>query len=165
MLTGVVLERLPRWATEDAGKGQRLPAAHQGRPLAAPGAAAHPGGLLRLAVPLQTSSFAEFPDVSDTPVLKYISGPELTQAINEFTDWFVGGVDTFTIWLKDIVTEWLINPLQDLLAAVALVGDGPGPAGRRLRARRLAPGRDHAGLRGGHPLRPGCGTTRWSRSR
>ena len=25
MLTGVVLERLPRWATEDAGRGQRLP--------------------------------------------------------------------------------------------------------------------------------------------
>ena len=25
MLTGVMLERLPRWATEDAGKGQRLP--------------------------------------------------------------------------------------------------------------------------------------------
>ena len=25
MLTGVVLERLPRWATEDAGSGQRLP--------------------------------------------------------------------------------------------------------------------------------------------
>ena len=25
MLGGVVLEHLPRWATEDAGKGQRLP--------------------------------------------------------------------------------------------------------------------------------------------
>ena len=59
--------------------------------------------------------WAEFPDTSETPVLKYISGPELTRYINEFTDWFVGGVDTFTIWLKDFITEWLINPLQDLL--------------------------------------------------
>jgi glycine betaine/proline transport system permease protein len=60
--------------------------------------------------------FAQFPDVSDTPVLKYISGPELTKAINSFTDWFVGGVDTLTLSLKDHVTVWLINPLQDLLA-------------------------------------------------
>ena len=53
-------------------------------------------------------------------MLKYVSGPELTRLINDFTDWFVGGVDTFTFWLKDHVTEWLINPLQDLLA------DSPG---------------------------------------
>ena len=51
MLTGVVLERLPRWATEDAGRGQRLPRRHAGRPLAAAGAAAHPGDRLRLALP------------------------------------------------------------------------------------------------------------------
>jgi glycine betaine/proline transport system permease protein len=49
-------------------------------------------------------------------VLKWISGPELTKRINDFNDWFVGGIDTFTIWLKNHATDWVINPLQDLLA-------------------------------------------------
>ena len=57
-----------------------------------------------------------FPDVSDTPVLKWISGPFLAQKINEFTNWFVDHVDTFTIAFKNDITNWLINPLQDLLA-------------------------------------------------
>ena len=64
----------------------------------------------------QQLSLAVFPDVSETPVLKWISGPELARLINEFTDWFVGNVDTFTIWIKDQVTIYLINPLQDLLS-------------------------------------------------
>ena len=34
-------------------------------------------------------------------VLKWISGPELTKRINDFMDWFVGGVDSFTVGLKD----------------------------------------------------------------
>ena len=115
MLTGVVLERLPRWATEDAGRGQRLPrVTTAGRWLL----------LTVLFVPVavcvylsrQQLNLAVFPDVSETPVLKWISGPELTRLINEFTDWFVGNVDTFTIWIKDQVTVYLINPLQDLLS-------------------------------------------------
>jgi glycine betaine/proline transport system permease protein len=115
MLTGVVLERLPRWATEDAGRGQRLPrVTTAGRWLL----------LSLLFIPVavcvylsrQQLNLAVFPDVSDTPVLKWISGPELTRLINEFTDWFVGNVDTFTFWIKDQVTVLLINPLQELLA-------------------------------------------------
>ncbi len=115
MLTGVVLERLPRWATEDAGRGQRLPRlTASGRWLLQ--------GLLLIPVVIgvilsrQQLRFAEFPDVTDTPVLKWISGPELTRRINDFTDWLIGGVDTITIGLKDRVTEWVINPLQDLMA-------------------------------------------------
>ncbi len=115
MLTGVVLERLPRWATEDAGRGQKLPrVTTAGRWLL----------LAVLFIPVvvcvllsrQQLNLANFPDVSETPVLKYVSGPELTRMFNDFTDWFVGGVDTFTFWLKDQVTVLLINPLQDLLA-------------------------------------------------
>jgi glycine betaine/proline transport system permease protein len=115
MLTGVVLERLPRWATEDAGRGQRLPrVTRAGRWLL----------LSVLFVPVaicvylsrQQLNLAAFPDVSETPVLKWISGPELTKAINDFTNWFVDGVDTYTLWIKDHVTIWLINPLQDLMA-------------------------------------------------
>ena len=118
VVMGVVLERLPRWATEEAGKDQRLPRlTRSGRWLL----------LGLLVVPVGVSvylsrfrqDFAEFPDVSETPVLKYVSGVELTRYINEFTDWFVRGVDTFTIALKDNVTEWTINPLQDLM------GDSP----------------------------------------
>ncbi len=115
MLTTVVLERLPRWATEDAGRGQRLPrVTTAGRWLL----------LTVLFIPVvvcvylsrQQLNLAVFPDVSETPVLKWISGPQLTRLINEFTDWFVGDVDTFTIWVKDQVTLYLINPLQDLLS-------------------------------------------------
>jgi glycine betaine/proline transport system permease protein len=115
MLTGVVLERLPRWATEDAGRGQRLPRlTSSGRWLLQ--------GLLLVPVALcvylsrYQLRYAIFPDTTGTPVLKWISGPELTKRINDFNDWFVGRVDTFTIALKDHVTSWLINPLQDLLA-------------------------------------------------
>jgi glycine betaine/proline transport system permease protein len=115
MLTGVVLERLPRWATEEAGRGQRLPRlTKQGRWLLE--------GLLLIPVIVcvvlsrQQLRYALFPDVTDTPVLKWISGPELTKAINRFTDWLVGGIDTYTIWIKDHVTEWVINPLQDLMS-------------------------------------------------
>jgi glycine betaine/proline transport system permease protein len=115
MLTGVVLERLPRWATEDAGRGQRLPRLTlSGRWLLQ--------GLLLVPVAYcvylsrQRLNLAEFPDVTDTPVLKWISGPELTKYINDFTDWFVGGVDSVTVWLKDHVTSWVINPIQDLTA-------------------------------------------------
>ena len=115
MLTGVVLEHLPRWATEDAGKGQRLPRlTRSGRWLLQ--------GLLLIPVVFAVwlsryrIDFAVFPDVSETPVLKYISGPELTRAINDFSASFVSAVDGFTIALKDRVTEWFINPLQDLMA-------------------------------------------------
>lgn len=115
MLTGVVLEHLPRWATEDAGKGQRLPRlTPAGRWL----------GRVVLLVPVlflvwlsrYQLTYAKFPDVSDKPVLKYVSGARLTSYLNRFTDWFVGGVDAFTNWVKDVITSALINPLQDLLS-------------------------------------------------
>ena len=115
MLTGVVLERLPRWATEDAGRGQRLPRlTPSGRWLLQ--------GLLLVPVAIcvylsrYQLRYAIFPDVNDTPGLKWISGPELTKRINDFKDWFVDHVDTFTLWLKDHLTSWLINNLQDLMA-------------------------------------------------
>ncbi len=115
MVGTVVLERLPRWATEDAGKGQKLPRltrAGSGLLL----------GVLFLPVVFfiwlsrYDLAYAEFPDVSETPVLKYISGDQLTVYLNDFTDWFVSGVDGFTTALKDGITEMVINPFEDLLA-------------------------------------------------
>jgi glycine betaine/proline transport system permease protein len=115
MLTGVVLERLPRWATEEAGRGQRLPrVTTAGRWLLY--------GILFIPVVAfiylsrMQLDYAKFPDVTGTPVLKWISGPELTNRINDFTNWVVDTFGSFTITVKNDVTNWLINPLQDLLA-------------------------------------------------
>ena len=107
MLTTVVLERLPRWATEEPGRGQRVPrVTSAGRWLLL--AVLFVPVLVCVYLSRQQLRFAEFPDSS--------VGPELARRINEFTDWFVGNVDTFTIWLKDQVTVYVINPLQDLLS-------------------------------------------------
>jgi glycine betaine/proline transport system permease protein len=114
MLKGVVLERLPRWATEEAGRGQRLPRlTPSGRWLLQALLLVPVGACIYLS--RYQLRFAQFPDASGTPVLKYISGPELTKRINDFTDWFVGGIDTYTIWIKDHLTNSILNPLQDLM--------------------------------------------------
>jgi glycine betaine/proline transport system permease protein len=115
MLTGVVLEVLPRWATEDAGRGQRLPrVTRAGRALLF--------GVLLIPVLIcvylsrQKLDYAVFPDVSGWPVIGQLSGPKLTKHINDFTDWFVSHVDTVTIAFKDHITSWFIDPLQNLMA-------------------------------------------------
>ena len=152
MLTGVVLERLPRWATEDAGKGQRLPRLTRAGRWLLLGAAARPGRLLRLAVALPAR-------LRRVPRRQRDAGAEVHQRpradpLHQRVHRLVrrAASTRFTIWLKDTITEWVINPLQDLTGRLAVVGDGARAARRRLRARRLAPGRDHAGLRGGHLL-------------
>jgi len=115
MLTGVVLERLPRWATEDAGRGQRLPrVTRAGR------------GLLFsiLLVPVavlfylsrQQLNFATFPDASGWPLVGELSGTKLTKHLNDFTNWFVDGADSVTVSIKNHITSWLIDPLQSLMA-------------------------------------------------
>jgi glycine betaine/proline transport system permease protein len=115
MLAGVVLEVLPRWVTEDAGRGQRLPrVTRAGRALLF--------GVLLIPVffcvylSRQRLNFAVFPDVSGWPVIGELSGPKLTKHINDFTNWFVGHVDTVTVAIKDHITAWFIDPLQNLMA-------------------------------------------------
>ena len=78
MLTGVVLERLPRWATEDAGRGERLPrVTRAGRGLLF--------GLLVIPVVVLVYvsrtylTYATFPDASGWPVIGQLSGAKLTQ--------------------------------------------------------------------------------------
>ena len=115
MLTGVMLERLPRWAKEDAGKGQRRPRLTNAGRWLTRGVLIIPV-LILVFLSRQQLNLATFPDVSDTPVLKWISGDNLTKVFNDFTEWFVNLVDGFTIALKDDVTNWIINPFQDLLA-------------------------------------------------
>ena len=73
MLTTVVLERLPRWATEDAGRGQRHAPRHVGWPLAAAGGAVRPGARVRLPLP-PAAAVRRVPRRQRDP-LKWISGP------------------------------------------------------------------------------------------
>jgi len=115
MLTGVVLERLPRWATEESGRGQQLPRVTTAGRWLMYGILLIPVAILVYLSRLKID-YALFPDVSDTPVLKWISGPELTSRINELTNWIIDTFGTFTIEVKDDVSNWLLNPLQNLLA-------------------------------------------------
>lgn len=115
MLTGVVLEKLPRWATESAGKGMRHPRlTSQGRWLI------RALWLVPVAVLVflsrQQLNLAAFPGRDVWPFLKPVDGTTVTKLINDFTNWFVDKVDTFTLALKNHVTDAVINPLQSLLA-------------------------------------------------
>ena len=119
MLGGVALERLPRWASEEQGAvgATRKSLSPAGRWLLL--------GILAIPVAIAVFLsrydvwFAEFPDVSDTPVLKYLSPEFLVTHINQFTDWFVDQFSGLTSGFKDLMTYALLNPLQTFL------GDSP----------------------------------------
>jgi glycine betaine/proline transport system permease protein len=113
---GVLLEKLPRWAAEPTGRGEKA----QVR-LTAAGRRAMLGVLLiPVAVAIYLSrtylGLANFPDVSDVPILKWFDGANLAKGINTFTDNFVDAVDTYTNWFKDTVTNLLLDPLQSLMS-------------------------------------------------
>jgi glycine betaine/proline transport system permease protein len=115
MLTGVVIEALPRWAKEDAGKGVRRPRLTTAGQWLLRGFWAIP---VVVAVLLSRSqiNLAEFPDRTVWPFIKPIDGQSLTAGINNLSDWVVDKVDVVTLALKDGVTNGIINPFQDLLA-------------------------------------------------
>ena len=113
----VVLERLPRWATEDAGRGTRIPRlTPAGRRLLL-GAAFIPVALAAF-YSTRYSQLATFPDVSTVPVLREISGSVLAEHINNLTNAVVQTLSGLTEGLKNLVTYALINPLQSLLSEV-----------------------------------------------
>jgi glycine betaine/proline transport system permease protein len=115
MLSGVVLEKLPRWAKESAGKGARRPRLTRGGRWALRGLWLVP---VLVAVYLSRTflGLALFPDSSKYPVLEPFDRVSLEKAINNVTDWTVNHVDTFTLAFKNDITNWFINPLQNLLA-------------------------------------------------
>jgi glycine betaine/proline transport system permease protein len=53
--------------------------------------------------------FAEFPEEWDW-------GGSLAGWVNDFSDWFIDTFRDITQWTKDFVTDYLLNPLQNLLA-------------------------------------------------
>jgi glycine betaine/proline transport system permease protein len=115
MLQGVVLEKLPRWATEDAGKGIRQPRLTNAGKWMVRFLWLVP---VLIAVYFSRSqlNFAQFPDRDVWPFLKPIDGVSVTKYVNDFSTWFIDLVDTFTLALKNDATNWILNPLQDLLA-------------------------------------------------
>ena len=124
MLTGVVLERLPRWATEEAGRGERLPASRPPVAGSCYGVLLVPVLVVRLAV-AQLHQPRRFPDVSATPVLKWISGPELARLINDFTNWFVDHVDTLHHRVQERRHRLAAQPAAGPARGVALVAEAP----------------------------------------
>jgi glycine betaine/proline transport system permease protein len=113
MLTGVVLERLPRWATEDAGRGQRLPrVTRAGRGLLFGILLVPVVGLVYLS--RTQIDYARFPDASGWPIIGHLSGTKLAQHVNDFVGWLVDHIDTVTKALKNHLTSWFIDPLQNL---------------------------------------------------
>lgn len=109
------LEHLPRWATEDAGRGARGPR------LTPAGRRLLLGVLLlpALAACLYSTRWMQlaiFPDVSTTPVLKEFSGGQLAKHLNTFSDTTVNALSGACTAFKNAVTYGFLNPLQSLLA-------------------------------------------------
>ncbi|GAB3653981.1 ABC transporter permease subunit [Nocardioides korecus] len=115
MRMGVVLEKLPRWATENAGRGVRRP-----RLTSAGRWSVRALWLVPVLVAVYLSraqlDLAQFPDRTVWPFLKPIDGQTATKLVNDFATWFIDLIDTFTLALKNDVTDWVVNPFQSLLS-------------------------------------------------
>ncbi|SRR5580765_2267867 len=111
----VIIERLPRWAHEGAGRGS------VGHRLTPAGRRLLLGVLLVPVVIAAVYStrylqLAQFPDLSGTPLLKELSGTPLAGHINDFTDALVNAIQGLTNAFKNTITYALLNPLQSLLS-------------------------------------------------
>lgn len=115
MLKGVLIEKLPRWASEDAGRGVRRPRLTSAGRWLVRGVWLVP---VLVAVYLSRAQLdlAKFPDRTVWPFLRPIDGTTVTKLVNDFSTWFIDKVDTFTLALKNDVTDWVVNPFQSLLA-------------------------------------------------
>ena len=105
MLTTVVLERLPRWASEET-RTRRLPSPMLRRLILIV-------TLILVGVCIWLSQtyldLAQFPSSLNL-------GPHLVDAINSFSNWVVGHVDTYTEAFRNVITYGFLNPLQSLLS-------------------------------------------------
>jgi glycine betaine/proline transport system permease protein len=106
MLTSVVLERLPRWASADHRAPRRLPSPLMRRIML--GVALLPV-LVCIYLSRTYIDLAQFPD-------SWNIGSNIASKINTFVNWFVDHVDTVTTGFKNAVSYGLLNPLQDLMA-------------------------------------------------
>ncbi|MDX6358697.1 MAG: glycine betaine/proline transport system permease protein [Nocardioidaceae bacterium] len=121
LLMGVVLERLPRWASVDHRAARRLPSALMRRIVLS---VALVPVVVCIYLSRQYLDLASFPD-------GWNIGTDIASKLNDFVNWFVDHVDTVTTGFKNLVTYSLLNPLQNLMAnspwwlmAVVLLGAG-----------------------------------------
>lgn len=105
VLMTVVLEKLPRWATEETRGRRPRPSPLFRRALLA---LTFVPVLVAIMLSRQYLSLANFPESTDV-------GPRLADAINSFTNSFVDAVDTFTNAFKNAISYGFLNPLQSLL--------------------------------------------------
>jgi glycine betaine/proline transport system permease protein len=115
MLTGVLIEKLPRWAKESAGKGTKR------KRLTPAGQWAIRGlWLIPVVVAIYLSrtflGLANFPTSKEWPFIDPIDRQSLEKLINDVTNWTVNHVDKVTLAIKNGLTNAIINPLQSLLA-------------------------------------------------
>lgn len=111
----VVMEKLPRWATEEGGRGAT-------RRRLTPGGRRLVLGLLLL--PALVAAFystrylqlSQFPDLSGVPVLNEITSGPLSTHINDLTDAVVNALSGVTNGFKNLVTTVMLNPLQSLMS-------------------------------------------------
>ena len=105
MLMTVVLEKLPRWASEETRGRRPRPTPLFRRVVLA---LTFIPVLVAIVLSRQYLSLATFPESANV-------GPRIANAVSSFTDSFVSAVDTFTNAFKDVISYGLLNPLQSLL--------------------------------------------------
>lgn len=106
MLTSVVLERLPRWASQDTRVSRRRPSALIRR--VALGVLAVPV-VVCVFLSRQFINLAAFPD-------SWNIGSDVAARVNDFVNWFIDHFQSVTNAIKNAVTYGLLNPLQNLFA-------------------------------------------------
>jgi glycine betaine/proline transport system permease protein len=106
LLMGVVLERLPRWASVDHRAARRLPSPLMRRILLS---VALVPVVVCVYLSRQYIDLAAFPD-------SWNLGTDIASKLNDFVTWFVDHVDTVTTGFKNAVSYGLLNPLQNLMA-------------------------------------------------
>jgi glycine betaine/proline transport system permease protein len=105
VLMTVVLEKLPRWASEEARGRRPRPSPVFRRVLLA---------LLLVPVLIAVVLSRRYLGLATFPESVNI-GPRLADAVNSFTNSFVDSVDTVTNAFKNLISYGLLNPLQSLL--------------------------------------------------
>lgn len=112
----VILEHLPRWATEESPRANRAPQ------LTIAGRRLIVGVLL---IPVLIAGYystlymqlSQFPDLSEVPVIKEFTGATLSGHINTIVTAVVDTLSPISGAFKNAVTYGLLNPLQSLLAS------------------------------------------------
>jgi len=105
VLMTVVLEKLPRWASEEQRGRRARPSPLFRRVLLA---LTFIPVLVAIYLSRQYIGLAQFPESVNV-------GPQLADAVNTFTNSFVDSVDTVTNAFKNVISYGLLNPLQSLL--------------------------------------------------